>query len=646
MESPLEMLPADTMAVLEGKGLRRLAEVIGRDQLAVSLETVYGFAAQAMVQVFGYDILVPANMEAIGVDPDGSVGVGLLDIDRESFVAWATLADRGKFRDTVIASAARNNVELVTVPMGSAEMFVDKYSRLGVVLRDDVAMLVMSRPTKEGEVDYVRLMATVAPSQSLAASSKFKKATLGYAGQDALAFADVAALAQQAFSTKPPNMVSSASSQLQSARQSGAPAKEIQELEQRVAQDQAENDRWQARWKARADLRRHVFGGLSAIAMRFDVKRSGVMVESRAVLSEDEFPSSLLRNATGPAPLPGALSGRPMFLVAGTLDVDAFVDLVDRVLRGDGESWSVAVEGVRKELGVDLQADVRPLLTGQGGFAATLDGPPEFASSRGAPKTLGVSMHAQVRDGAKARALLATAASSFELDGVRPRKGRSPGVWEIAVPDWRTVHVGVFGDQFVVSTDAKFGARLQAGQAGDGLKATASSGAGTVLTLPDRSAVFGLDVGLVAAFTFLGMDNSMGLDVREPSVKSRAYRRKRRELQKVTEDIARLRSERANRMLRSWLRVVEPIGFTAVVARRAPDGLVAEGGQFVRAKSVADALEQVVLGGLELEAERTRSDDMDALWQKYHQLERELSEIREQDSRKLGGARKKRSRKP
>jgi hypothetical protein len=491
----------------------------------------------------------------------------------------------------------------------------------------------MSRPPREGqaEVDWARAIGTMEPTQSLANAPNFRKATAGWVDTDALAYGDLSALVGSLLDEDDRSAENSnwAEDALAEARRSGAAPEEIARLEAQARQVTEDNKRWAARRKAERDMARFVFAGLSSMAARIDVKRGGPVIEGRVQQGPDAFPRSVVRNFDAAPALTWALDGAPVMLAAGAIEVDAMVDFVDRVARAEGESWKSIVEEINKETGVDVNTEIRPQLTGVAGVALTLDGDLTKATPKTMRELLGFAAHAEVEDPGKVEAVLARALPKLDIDGRTFKKDRDGG-WSIDVEDFRKVHVRVAGKHVVVSTDPGLAARLASGRTGTISKRMRPAGAYAAMSMKGQAFTWVQDFGAFAGFFFMSRGfkmESRALD----KPKSRTTRRKLAELQRVNKQIAAQQSIVDAVELRKMLGAVEPFGTTVLVAREEGDGLVVQGGQFIRAKNLGDLVIHTANGimtGFEQTPERKKLDE---LFNRRFQLEEEIRQLQQRD---------------
>ncbi len=635
--SAQELLPPDTQLLLEGGSLARAAEVFDRDKVEKEAPKLYAEMARASQELFGVDVMVPANLPTIGVDPNGPIGIALLDARSEAFAVWVKVSDPGKFREVAIAAANRAGTQLAPLSLGGAEILEDQNGPAALVLREPFAVLVVSRPPRDGQqgVDWARAVGTMVPSQSLAASPKFRKAIAGWVDTDAIAYGDFAALVESTM--RDDDEIARAindnwaKDQLDEARRNGAPPEEIARLEAQVKQFAEDNKRWAQQREAERELVRFVASGFSALSMRIDVKRHGPVIEGRVQQTADAFPRALVRNHDEAPPLTWALDGAPVMLVAGAMEVDAVVDFVDRVARAEGDTWTSVVAEMKEELGIDVDTEIRPLLTGVGGFAITVDGDLMKAPARSLRTLMGFAAHAEVTDPAKAEAAIAKAMAKLDIDGRKFKKNRDGG-WSLDVKDWRTVHVKVAGKHVVVSTDPALAGRLAARKEGNIAKRVRPSAAWGAMSMKGQAFTYVQDFGFLAGFLFFGRSFTVPPSGVTTKPKSRSARQLQARIAKLDKQIAALQEKIDAAEQQKMLSVIDPFGSTVLVARDEGDGIVVQGGQFIRVKDLGEVVVRVstMFGtGADDNPDRTKLHD---LLDERFRLEEELRQIEARDA--------------
>lgn len=635
VDDPRELIPPDALAVFEGKSFTRGVEIFGRDRVAAELPEEYGFMSGSLTQVFGSDLMVPANLRAIGLDPDGPVGAVFLNAEQEAFALYATVADPVQFREAVTQIAARGNIRLRTMSMGGSEMMRNEHARITVIIRGKAAFVVHNDKPEEGHIDYGRAIATMDPAQGLRQTLPFKKAAMGFVDTDALVYLSPASMLESIIMADGRAYSHNwAAEELVEARKRNATAEEISRLEAQVAEVDKSNARWKKEREDGQELARMLFGDLATMVFRADVRRSGIMVEGRAMIGEDAYLRGLIKNGAGKSPLTSALNGKVLYAQSAQVEVEPVIDLIDRFARLEGASWKLIVAEIRKEIGVDLDADLRPILTGQGGFALTLDSIDKGVPATGISGLLGATAHGQVTDPAKLDAALAKLGKSFKVDDIEFKQAGD--LWVANIADWRTAYLGRAGDQLVFSTDKSVFGRFETKTAGN-ITEMKPGGAYAAYSMEDQASSIAMDGGGTIGLFFLGMSSTFNAVQPDPVPMSRAYRRKKKELAKTRKKLNKLEAVQQTQQFKAWFDIVDPFGASIAVMQEVEHGFTFRGGQFFRGASIPDLIINTVKKAKDDPMRGPESPELDATRSKYFEQLEQLREIRRKDEEKLGG---------
>ena len=291
-----------------------------------------------------------------------------------------------------------------------------------------------------------------------------------------------------------------------------------------------------------------------------------------------------------------------------------------------------------------VDAELRPLLTGNASFAVTLDGALD-AMPADMRAQIGASVDIELADAEKAAAMLERLGklALAELGGKRKNpkpigkltRGKD-GTWSLAVPGWRTLEIAVRGHHLVISTDRGFGKRLQAGEAGD-IKTKGQPAAIAAASLTGAAIGALLDLEAIAIGTssrFGGFATSSVFEdpwtARVP--KSKAYKAKQRELDRAQARIDELEQRRSAEEVARIGKAVRPWGSLAGNAVVEGDGVLVRGGLFVRGKDgVAGTLLESLKAIKAMQEPRAGQQDLDEAFRKADTLRGELNAIRQKD---------------
>lgn len=643
-----ELLPPRTMLMMEVASPNRIAEIIGRDALVKQFPTHYAKLAGELVENLGSDLLDPARIKDIGVDVDGRMGMAVVSLEPLTMAFFVRLSDPARFRQFTFDAIRRNKGDVVAVPMAGAEVLRVKDERSAIVLRGPFAALVVQDRDAKGDIALD--VAGADPHASLANDREFRKATGALGSPDWLTYLDAAAIWAQVGDERetPAETGNWARDELAAAKQRGESPQRLAELEAQAKQVDLDNARWARRRAAERTLRERMFTGVGKAAWSVSAKPTGLVAEGRIEYADEALFALLFRNRAGESSLPKALSGRPMWLMNGTVDVAQALDFADLWLQSEGASMAEVSAELVKAGGIDLAAELRPLLSGSYSFAVTLDG--KFDTRPGhEADAIGLAVDVELADASKADALLERVGKMITAEngkhkGSKPeltmRKGKDG--WLLSVPKLRPLHVGVFGHHLVIATDAGLGKRLQSGAAGD------AKGKGSASALAAASIVgsaFGglLDFELVG-LTMLGRPFSSGpVEIESPEdakvPKSKAYKARAAEVEKARKRVDAVQAERFQREMDAIGKVVSPWGSLAGSVVEEGDSMVVRGGLFVRGRNgVAGALLES-LEALQVATDDNRNDDRMA--PAFDELNAAQQRAREQRQRDVEAWRKK-----
>ncbi|MBK8238371.1 MAG: hypothetical protein IPK74_22805 [Deltaproteobacteria bacterium] len=639
-----ELLPPKTLALLEVAGPRRVMEIVGRDALVAAFPQEYAQITRDMASSIGTDIFDPAKLREIGVDLEGRMGAAVIAAEPFTVAFFVPVADAGRFRQFMFDAIRRNRGDVVPVPLAGAEVLRIKDKRAALVLRGPYAVFVIR--DGDGPGDPALELAGADPHTSLANDRGYRKATGALGVPDGIAYVDAAAVATALAGGETPSKPSNwAADELAAAKERGETPARIQELEQQAAQIEADQARWEKRRHAERTLRERLLLGIGRAAWAFNAKPTGIVAEGRIEYGGEAAVRSLLRNRAGEPALIKSLDGRPVWLMEGAFQVSELVAFADLALQADGTSWAELVAELKRDLAIDLDGELRPLLTGNASFAVTLDGaldpmPTDLRAQ------LGASVDIELADAEQAAAMLERLGKlALAQLGGKGSKNPKPigkltrgkdGTWSLAVPQWRTLEIAVRGHHLVISTDRGFGKRLQAGAAGD-IKTKGQPAAIAAASLTGAAIGALLDLEAIAIGTsarFGGFATaSMFEDPWTATVpKSKAYKAKQRELDRAQARIDELEQRRSAEEVARIGRAVRPWGSLAGNAVVEGDGVLVRGGLFVRGKDgVAGTLLESLKAIKAMQEPRAAQQDLDEAFRKADTLRGELNAIRQKD---------------
>lgn len=657
VDQPSQLLPKGTAMLVTGTSVTRAAEVLERDRLVAAFGPQYTSLRSVIVGSVGHDLLDPKAWPEVGLDPGGTVGFAVTNLADPRLVLFATVADRTKLVEFVRGVAGKNQVEMVEEPYGGASIVRAKDDVDGVlVVRDRFAVLVFDIAGgggQQGSLATAKTMVTMDPNVSLAAAPGYRKATGGLRAADVVAFFDVAAMVAQANVRAEQRDVepgaSWAQEELARAKKEGASPERLAELERQAEEVRQNEERWRRRAEGQRALAELVASGIEGVGLTATSKRGGPVLDGRVVAGPEAFVRRLLANREGAPALTTAMNGTPLWCASGRIDPVAGYELVEAIMVADGQEPSAVGPAGKRAIGLDVQADLVPVLAGDAEFCLALDGTPGKAPA--SPKQLGFGAIVRATDAAKAKYVLAKVATSGSvLAGRMKKKGEG---YTVDVPDWRTVHVQTAGDRVVIGTDAELAKRLAAGDPGSmpskirppaamgalGLQGTAASQAfdlslGVVWTMLGRSAM-GESVVLAPGFTQEEMEK-VPLSAKSKKAK--------KALQKAKAQVDALEEKRHAFEMEQVIAITDGLGILVTAATEDDRGFTLTGGQFLRADSLGGVLEAmlrgITAGGPSLPPGDQKA--LDEAWQRWSDAQNAYNSARLEDAakaaKKLGKA--------
>ncbi len=652
-----EVLPASTLVVLDVAGPTRLAEIVGRDALVAKFPAEYKEIATDMQREIGRDLLDPKQLSAIGVDAGGRMGLALLGIEPFAGAAWFTLSDAAKFRAFAFDVIAKKGDQPKSMPLGGAEIVTLREGREWLVIRAPLAFIVV-RDSGESRDDPALAIASADPNRALANDKDFRRAAGRLAPADAMVFVDGGELwrtveeqiaAKEAARSEPTS--NWAREEAAAARSRGEKPERIAELEAQAKDIDESQKRWERREQAQRELVKKLFGGVGTGVWSFSAKPGGIVGDGRIELGADALALKILRNHSGPQALPRALDDRPLWMMTGAIEVEQAIGFLDLAMQTEGMSWQEAVAEAKRETGIDLDGELRPLFTGDMGLAITMDGDLSAGDPDKALQKIGFGAEVKLTDPAKAQAVLdklGTKALAEMKKKKRAKDSDDPILrkdgkgWVLDFPKWRKVSVAVTGDRLVASTDPGLGKRIASGDTGKGAKLAPSA---AMVAAGWEQAAFGAMVDLELSMWMM-MGRSMAFDtatmIESPEdakvPKSKAWKAKQKQIDAATAKIRKAEAKRNADQLARFRAVTQPWGAIAGNLQEDGNAIIGTGGLFVRSKGgVAGALMES-LTAVKALTESERSDDtLMKLFEERTKLEQEQREIRARDIAKKRG---------
>lgn len=649
VDQPSQLLPKGTAMLVTGTSVARAAEVLERDRLVAAFGPQYTSMRAVIVGSIGHDLLDPKAWPEVGLDPGGTVGFGVTNLADPRLVLFATVADRTKVIEFVRSIAGKNQVEMVEEPYGGASILRAKGDVDGVlILRDRLAVLVFDLAGsggQKGSLATAKTIVTMDPNVSLAAAAGYRKATGGLRAADVVAFFDVAGMVAQA-NVRAEQRESEpggnwAQDELARARKEGASPERLAELERQAEEVRQNEERWRRAAEGQRALAELVASGIEGVGLTATSKRGGPVLDGRVVAGPEAFVRRLFANREGAPALTTAMNGTPLWCASGRIDPAAGYELAQAFLVADGKEPSALGPEGKRVLGLDVEADLVPVLAGDAEICLAIEGAPGKAPVD--PKQLGFGAIVRATDAAKAKYVLAKVATSgSELGGRMKKKGEG---YTVDVDDWRTVHVQTAGDRMVIGTDADLAKRLAAGDPGSMPSKIRPQAAMGALGLQGTAASQAFDLSLGLVWTMMGR-SSMGESVvvapgftqeeMEKVPHSAKSKKAKKAMDKAKAKVEALEDKRQAVEVEQVMAITDGLGILVTAATEDDRGFTLTGGQFLRVDSLGGVIEVMakglLAGGPSLPPEDQKASE--EAWQRYSDAQNAYNSARLEDASK------------
>jgi hypothetical protein len=338
------------------------------------------------------------------------------------------------------------------------------------------------------------------------------------------------------------------------------------------------------------------FGAIEGIGLTVDADDTGLLGRIHVALAPDAAFRELLVSSERPPTAIVALGDAPQLVVSAQVDPGLAIDLFAQAALASGSSYAQVNDEVLRDLRVDFDRAVRPLLDGRGTFVLTAGPPLPPKKAKGVEEALGGILALGVRDEAAARAMLDEVVAKHSEQRFTPAPEISG--WTLERTDHpKALCLGVVDGQLVIGTDITALRRLREGRAGPASthfrdptpwqRLTQGPGVGR-LALHHRvplSLWFSL-TGAFDSFDFpRNPDDQLSSEFPEEDVfsipRSAATLRIEKERDRAFSAKSELQARnRQQRQIRAWNEAAA-LGITAGVVREVATGLMIEGGHYV-----------------------------------------------------------------
>lgn len=593
---PLELVPARARAMMMVRSPQRLAQAWARDRFVGRFPAQYERVVAEMKREIGVDLLDPAALVTVGVDPTAPVGVAMLNAHDEAFVLFGGSSDAQLMIDAFQRVTGK---PLATQSVGEARL-VRVHDELTLVFRHRMFAIVFVDRAHRESPDYAKEVARIDPAQSLAHSAAMERAHAGLPHDaDFQALLDVSGIVHDELERarrSDQEALGDASRRLAEARQRGATVEEINGLQQEIQRSQEFLASRRREQQIGELLLSRTFGAIEGIGLAVDASDRGLRGRIHLALAPDAIFRELFITSAQPPAAIAALGDAPQLVISSQVDVGLAIDLFAQAALASGTTYARVNDELRDELRLDFDRALRPLLDGQGTLVITSGPALDPKRSPKLEEAFGGLLAVGVTDETKARALL------DDVIGQWPELSFTPapeiGGWSLTRTEWpHTLYVGLVAGQLVMGSDLATLRRLrerQAGPAGTHLPdpeawERLSAGPGVGRLAVHHRLPFHLMFSFLRAFDSFEFpqnpDDMLAAELPDDDVfsipRSAATLRLEQARDRALE--AKLEVQRRSsdaRQVAAWNRA-DALGITAGVVRKLDTGLMIEGGHYV-----------------------------------------------------------------
>ena len=587
-----KLLPTTATVALFVDDVQDLVSLSDRDAFIKDHPKLYTLAQLEVLRLYSRDLLDPQVLDELGVDVHGPAAFAGLDEELEVIALMAKIRDEALLQEKITEIVNTFGGQLEIRQEGDATLLKAFGFPGGLrgwyVFKEGWIIEVLTwQPDDVGD-RYATSIAGLKPVDSLAANRAFADALEGARGRQSLdaaaleAYIGFATIAENAIadldkSDRDTTYADSLRTQLNDARRRGDRG-EIDRIEAQLRDNQAWEDGRKRRRAATRKFLREVLRPISGVVLRFE--RTGSRFEARgyATLALDASWFELLENSPELPTILAVGDTQPAILVSGNFDIATLVHTLEILISTESEEGLKEVRQITlDELGVDLDAELLPLLDGRIGLRVRFDplkAPARFEESIDLTVTLGI------KDEVGAAALIEKLLSQPIL-AILTQRDEAKGTWLIPVPMWKLIRIALHNNELLVTTEEGVLEHFLAGEQGAWISAKGSEGE----FLSKQAGAAGLllyDYSFVFAF-MSAVTSSFGNGLYDPypetpmSELSRLKKLEIDEQQKASDAAVKVLEEQRTA---ATIEMIDLLGFTALRGKEVPGGFELEGSFF------------------------------------------------------------------
>lgn len=603
---------------------KKILDGLGYAKLLETYALLIAEPVGQLKEVAGKDLSKLESWAEIGIDLDAPGGVFMIDLETPAVVTFFRLSGPDKLEAFVKGLFEKMGRPVTFEKVGDATVADLGRDRNALVLRGD-GLFIVSKLFGNGATAIAKELGARTEADSLLAATDLNAALDGLGADDAAAWVQVKAIAEKTLASKrdeaaQPNF----DAVLEEAKKTGD-AEQVKRVEAVIADAKADFERTSKRRAAEAELQKAIVGELSTIAVGLDLRPDGIEAKARVALAEGGKLRGILKNATTALPFLATTKSQPLLALGGQLDVPTYLGIFEQMLAADGdEGLAEARQGLKDQLGLDLDKDILAAFSGEVGFSLT-GTLAEMVVAKDPRESLGGTLVLGLKDAATVDALAAILAKVATLPGAAEalkwdaEKKTLTATGLVGTP----VTIGFVEGRLVASTDPAAGDNLKAAQ-GWG-ESVSNAGLKALVGRTDLAGFFAIRQAFIGAWLFLAGGRDYRPDV--PDDASAEVKAKLAELEALDAKIQPLRAKVESARMAPVVALFEKLGTFAEAAHMDDKGAAVTLGIYPDGATVAEVLAEAVALKMQAEREGAPTEDEKALRELEDQrwkIEREL----------------------
>lgn len=586
-----KFIPSDAVFLIAGDGLMANYARFGVVDITKRIGAPYEEAVKEITHAFGHNLLDPLVLGTLGLAIDKPAGFFLV----EGGDSWAFF-----FQVTSptppLAGLLRKSFEkggaVVEIPAPApATIFCESDKQVCVVMRDQHVFFVRSDyGSKDGTEKLSLRIASLTLAESVAGSAAFQDTAKLAGGAHLAGFVNLQPITRSLSDRlKKVDDVAKAKEieDAMMAAMSGAAPPDpvvVEELQWKLRSAK----RYARRYTARLDLIEKILSVSPHIAFGLDDRGDHVALTARISQTKpDTFLLSGLRPNTSAFDL--QLQNMPHIAFSAHGDPKAGMALIDLFGGLEGEDMAEVRDALKKELKMDLDADLIAAANGQVGLVLTLPKPDFTKRDIIDPLQIKGALVLGFKDAATLSATVEKL-RAHPMIGAMMRGDAATGRFQIPVPNM-TIHIALLGDRLVISSDAAIVDQIASPSPTPWTANLKNVALNKMLADQTESLRLTTDMGLMvwgfSAMVLMRSSSKMATAAMAHGSQTPEEIKLHAELARLEEQREALYTEQDTKMIQHLLKLSGPLGVLSLEAAPTPDAVSVQGGLFMGSPSLA-----------------------------------------------------------